>query len=136
MNRIWFVRISIMDKSWMRLEDKLCNEYLKGVNEFMKAAKKCADENNCVCCPCKKCLNAVRCSQSSESGEVQSFLDFFRSTHYNEKNGWISYEAQSAHVSFLYNLIYFEVINFKIVYAFRRQKHFSQQHYFVAKNGL
>ena len=43
----------------MSLEDKLCNEYRNNVNLFMKAVEKCVDENNCVCCPCTKCLNEI-----------------------------------------------------------------------------
>ncbi|KAK3206780.1 hypothetical protein Dsin_020826 [Dipteronia sinensis] len=47
-----------MDKSWMRLRNRLCEEYIDGVNSFMDAANKCKDENNCVRCPCRDCQNA------------------------------------------------------------------------------
>ncbi|KAL2492096.1 Uncharacterized protein Adt_27724 [Abeliophyllum distichum] len=47
-----------MDKSWMRLGNRLSNEYLAGVNSFMELAKLCLDENNEVRCPCRNCQNA------------------------------------------------------------------------------
>ncbi|KAL5831637.1 hypothetical protein ACOSQ4_016991 [Xanthoceras sorbifolium] len=47
-----------MDRSWMRLRNRLCKEYVAGVKSFMDTAKGCKDENNCVRCPCRDCQNA------------------------------------------------------------------------------
>ncbi|KAL5736205.1 hypothetical protein ACOSQ2_030993 [Xanthoceras sorbifolium] len=47
-----------MDRSWMRLRNRLCKEYVAGVKSFMDIAKGCKDENNCVRCPCRDCQNA------------------------------------------------------------------------------
>lgn len=51
--------MSTTSKSWMRLKNKFCDEYRNCINSFMRAIEKCAYENNCVCCPCQKYLNAI-----------------------------------------------------------------------------
>lgn len=48
----------LIDKSWMHLKNRLSEEYITGVNSFIEVAKKCVDQNNQVCCPCRKCQNA------------------------------------------------------------------------------
>ncbi|KAJ4710237.1 Transposon protein, putative, CACTA, En/Spm sub-class [Melia azedarach] len=48
-----------MDRSWMQLQDRLSQEYVDGINSFMKVAKKCADATNCIRCPCIRCLNVL-----------------------------------------------------------------------------
>lgn len=47
-----------MGRSLMRLQNKLCKEYLDGINSFIKATEQCVNEDNLVRCPCKKCQNA------------------------------------------------------------------------------
>ncbi|KAL6323438.1 hypothetical protein AAG906_039008 [Vitis piasezkii] len=46
-----------MDRSWMQLQNRLCNEYVEGVRTFIQAAKQHLRVDNKTRCPCRQCLN-------------------------------------------------------------------------------
>ncbi|KAL5747358.1 hypothetical protein ACOSP7_024357 [Xanthoceras sorbifolium] len=85
-----------MDKSWMRLRNRLCKEYVAGVKSFMDTAKGCKDENNCVRCPCRDCQNAffkplsVVQAHLYEFGILTSLNFIVKLMHLKVLNQWIN----------------------------------------------
>ncbi len=49
-----------MDKSWIRINNRLDPNYIRGVNEFMIRANEHKDRDGLVYCPCVRCFNARR----------------------------------------------------------------------------
>ena len=47
-----------MDKSWMKLKNKLSVEYIERVFQFLAIAKYHSDEYKRIRCPCKRCMNS------------------------------------------------------------------------------
>ena len=46
-----------MDKSWIKLTHRLCDEYWRGTDEFMALASRHVNLEGEIRCPCKKCVN-------------------------------------------------------------------------------
>jgi len=46
-----------MDKSWMKETTRSSELYQKGVEEFLRMARRCVDVYNMVRCPCRHCTN-------------------------------------------------------------------------------
>ncbi|CAL1411277.1 unnamed protein product [Linum trigynum] len=46
-----------MSRNWIKLKDRFCDEYQKGVSESIGAASKHVDMLGRTRCPCKRCNN-------------------------------------------------------------------------------
>jgi hypothetical protein len=46
-----------MDKSWIQELTRCSDQYLKGVEEFLRMAHQCVDVNGIMKCPCRDCGN-------------------------------------------------------------------------------
>ena len=46
-----------MDKSWMKLKDRVSDEYRVGVNAFIEFATASVGSNGKIRCPCANCMN-------------------------------------------------------------------------------
>lgn len=46
-----------MDKSWMRISNRLCKEYVDGVKAFVNLAENHLNEEGKTRCPCRNCQN-------------------------------------------------------------------------------
>ena len=46
-----------MNRNWMQLKDRLCNEYVEGVRTFIQAARQHLRVDDKTRCPCRQCLN-------------------------------------------------------------------------------
>jgi len=61
-----------MDKSWMKETTRSSELYRKGVEEFLRMARRCVDAYNMVRCPCRDCTN--RYYKHIEMVELHLFL--------------------------------------------------------------
>ncbi|KAL5762382.1 hypothetical protein ACOSP7_018646 [Xanthoceras sorbifolium] len=97
-----------MDRSWIRLHNRLCKEYVDGVKSFMDATKGCKDENNCVRCPCQDYQNAFFKPLSI----VQAYLYKFEiATSYDK---WIFHGEEDeflTSLNFVVKLMHLKVLN-------------------------
>ncbi|CAL1399234.1 unnamed protein product [Linum trigynum] len=46
-----------MDRSWLKLKDRFCPQYVCGVDAFIQCAMQCLDGQGRVRCPCRWCNN-------------------------------------------------------------------------------
>jgi hypothetical protein len=44
-----------IDKSWMQEPTRCSDQYLKGVEEFLRMVRQCVDANGIMRCPCRDC---------------------------------------------------------------------------------
>ena len=54
---IIYCRSQKMDKSWMKLKDRVSDEYRVGVNAFIEFATASVGSNGKIRCPCANCMN-------------------------------------------------------------------------------
>ena len=47
-----------MDKGWIRLPNRLFQDYVEGVKSFIEVTKEHLRWDNKTCCPCRDCENA------------------------------------------------------------------------------
>ena len=52
-----YARSKEMNRSWMQLKDRLCNEYVEGVRTFIQATKQHLRVDDKTQCPCRQYLN-------------------------------------------------------------------------------
>ena len=50
--------IMSIDKSWIKLPNRLCDEYEKGIYNFIEYAKQFVNTAGSIRCPCRKCHNS------------------------------------------------------------------------------
>ncbi|XP_038708541.1 uncharacterized protein LOC120003590 [Tripterygium wilfordii] len=46
-----------MGKAWIQLNDRFCDDYVKGVTTFLDFAMQVVDGSNRIRCPCRSCVN-------------------------------------------------------------------------------